>query len=171
MDGQKGQCPLLAPGAGPAGPWQPAAASRSAAAPAPPGPGKGRAAGIDRGRSAPLGRRGGPRRREDLCHRSASGAEWDPPVPLHLCCGGEAEEEPARESRRRPPQGWGAEPRDRGTPSPFPGLPTPQPAPRRQGRPRSSLPAPDAHAVCNEKSVSGSAQPGRGGGRVLGRRL
>lgn len=33
-------------------------------------------------------------------------AGWDPPAPLHSCCGGQAGEQPARESRRHP-RAWG----------------------------------------------------------------
>lgn len=94
--------------------------------PGTPSLGKERAAGIEKGESVRLGRQGGPRRGEDLSHRSAKGAGWRPPASLNLCCGGEAGAESAWERGSGDRTG---EPESRGTPSPFSGLPAPQPAP------------------------------------------
>jgi len=133
VDEEKGQCPLWAPGAGSAGqpPW-------------PPRPGRGQGGANSRGGAG----RGNLRATE--VRWSVMGS------PRPRCCGVEEGAEPARE------RGRGAEPGTRvlGGSQLLPRGPHAAASNSEPGDPLSSLPAPDAHTVCNEKSVSGSEREG-----------
>lgn len=100
--------------------------------------------------------------------QKCKGAGWDPPAPLHSCCGGQAGQQPARESRR-PPRECGQSQGTRGTRSPCPGLPTPQQ--HLGGGVGAALPCPHLMlAPFATRKVCLEAQPGRGeeGGRCEG---
>lgn len=157
VDEQKGLCPLSASGAGPAEPRQPAPLTPAAPRPRRSRPGRREGGRKGQGEKSAAGAAGRDEEKGRFVSQKCRGNRMGSPAPLNRCCGGQAGEQPAWESHR-PPRGWmGAEPGDPGYPQPLPRASHAAAASRRRGRRRSSSPAPDAHAVCNKKSVSGSS--------------
>lgn len=126
VDGQEGQGPLLASGAGPAGPLQPAELRPAAPGPRHLCPGQGEGGGDRQGKKRTDGAAGRAGEKGRFVPQKCEGSRMASPGPSISLL------------RRR---GWGRAdsgegsgartggPESRGTPSPFPGLPTPQPAP------------------------------------------
>lgn len=126
MDGQKGQGPLLASGAGPAGPLQPAELPPSAPRPRHPRPGQGEGSGDREGGKRTSGTAGRAEEKGRFVPQKCEGsriASSGPSISLLRWRGW---------NRAGSGEGSGnrtGEPESRGTPSPFSGLPAPQPAP------------------------------------------